>query len=68
MPSLAMFESQDLTRQVMYAVAAIGATGYGLRMNSKLNVIIREIKYADGIGLRSDVLNPNPAKVAAGLV
>lgn len=37
-------------------------------MASNLNIIIREITYAEGIGLRSDVLKPNPAKVSAGLV
>lgn len=37
-------------------------------MSSNLTSTIREITYAEGIGLRSDVLKPNPAKVSTGLV
>lgn len=37
-------------------------------MSSNLTITVREITYADGIGLRSDVLRPDPAKVSAGQV
>lgn len=37
-------------------------------MSSNLTITIREITYAEGIDLRSDVLKPNPAKVSTGLV
>ncbi len=37
-------------------------------MSSNLTSTIREITYAEGIDLRSDVLKPHPAKVSTGLV